>query len=145
MKLLHPLKMASFELQSPRQRMRFFNVTDYPSMSTIASAVQGQPGIPLSLSQHVAREQQNSAIARGDYNQIEKNKFFSLSEKPVDTEASMRKLEQGQLFVSLGPLYRTRQYPIPRVFGGEIPLPVGQNVPDPQAYNPMAGKNPGTY
>lgn len=133
--------MAAFELQTPKQRLRFFNVRDYPSLSAVASAVQGvNVRTPMTAEQQYAKDIYTRSLIAGNYNQIEKDKFFPLDQKPVDTEASMRKLEQGLLFRSMGPEYTNTPSIQPRVFGGYVPLPYGQFFPDPQATSATRGR-----
>src|SRR5271154_6426783 len=70
------IKMAAFELQTPRERERFFNVTNYPNLKTVAKTIQGyQRPQPLSLEQSYSVNQYRKALAAGNYNLIEKNKF----------------------------------------------------------------------
>ena len=131
---------TTFELQTPAERMRYFNVVNYPSEATIARVIQGVQAPPLTLEQTLERNKSQFNVATKNYNHLEKDKYFPLEQKPVDTEVSLRKLEDGMLFKSMGPYYANRVYVPPRVFGGEIPVPRGHWVPDPQAYNPFLGK-----
>lgn len=137
--------MAAFELQTPRQRMRFFNTKDYPGLSSVMSAVQGPSPTNLTSPQAYERSLYLNAIQQGNYNYVEKSKFFPLDQVPVDTEASMRKLDQGLLFRSMGPEYNTTPYVQPRVFGGYEPLPPQQFYPDAASINRTLGKNPDIY
>jgi hypothetical protein len=136
----------AFELQTPKERLRFFNVTNYPSLSSVAAAVQGSSASrPLTSEQRYAKGMYERNLSMGNYNHIEKDKFFPLVSRPVDTEASMRKLEQGLLFRSLGPQYSSVPMTQPRVFGGFEPLPFGQFFPDPQSYNITGGRTLDLY
>jgi hypothetical protein len=137
--------MAGFELQTPMQRMRFFNVKDYPGNTAVLSVVNGPSQSRFTATQSYQRNTYQTAINQGNYNYVENSKFFPLDQVPVDTEASMRKLDQGLLFRSQGPEYATRPYVQPRMFGGYEPLPFGFNYPDPQSVNPTRGRNPDIY
>jgi hypothetical protein len=137
--------MAAFELQTPRERMRFYNTRDYPGLSAVASAVQGPSPTRMTAPQTYENRQYMKAIASGNYNYVEKSKFFPLDMVPVDTESSMRKMEQGLLYRSEGPEFATTPYVQARVFGGYEPLPFGFNYPDPQAVNPTRGRSPDIY
>lgn len=138
--------MASFELQTPKQRLRFFNVKAYPSLTAVANAVEGtRPSFPLNTEQQYAKAQYSKNLRQRNFNHIEKDKFFPLTQRPVDTEASMRKLDSGALFRSLGPDYATTPYMQPRMVGGYNPLPYGQFYQDPQGVNPTGGRELDIY
>jgi len=134
-----------FELQTPRERMRFFNTKDYPGLMSVAAAVNGPSPIHMSNSQAYQKGLYMKAVGQGDYRKIELDKYFPLDQVPVDTEASMRKLDQGLLFRSMGPQYAITPYVQQREFGGYEPLPFGYNYPDPQSVNPTRGRNPDIY
>jgi hypothetical protein len=138
-------KMAAFELQTPRERLRYFNTTDYPGLSAVQSAVQGPSPMKLTAPQAYEKGLYQRAVAQGNYNYIEKAKYLPLDQVPVDTESSLRKLDQGLLFRSLGPRYNSSPFIQPRVFGGYEPLPQGQFYEDPQGLNPTRGKSLDLY
>lgn len=137
--------MAAFELQTPRERLRYFNVKDYPNMAAVQAAVQGPSPMGMTPSQQFERGMYLQSIGRGNYNYVEKAKFFPLDQVPVDTESSMRKLDQNLLFRSMGSDYNTTPYVQQRVFGGYEPLPMGQFALDPSYINPTRGRSPDIY
>jgi hypothetical protein len=137
--------MAAFELQTPRQRLRYFNTTDYPGLSAVMSATQGPSPMKLTAPQAYEVSMYKQAIRDGNYKYIETMKYLPLDQVPVDTEASMRKEDQGLLFRSLGPRYTTQPVIQPRVFGGYEPLPPQQWYEDPQGLDPTQGRNPNLY
>lgn len=137
--------MSAFELETPRERLRYFNVKDYPSMTAVANSIQGTMRHKMTPEQSYAKKVYQQSLMKGNYHQLELMKYFPLDSEPVDTEVSMRKLEQGLLFKSTGPLYATTPTIQPRVFGGQEPLKYGQWYQDPQGVNPTGGKIPDIY
>ena len=137
--------MAAFELQTPRERLRYWNTKDYPGLSAVASAVQGPSPMNLTAPQAYERGLYQKAISQGNYHYVETAKYLPLDQVPVDTEASLRKLDQNLLFRSLGPRYNTTPFIQPRVFGGYEPLPPQQWYPDLAGLDPTLGKIPNLY
>jgi hypothetical protein len=139
------MNKRDFELQTPRERLQYFNTRDYPGLMAVSAAVNGPSPTQLTPNQSWQRAQYLQAINQGNYRKVELDKFFPLDQVPVDTEASMRKEDQGLLFRSEGPQYAVTPYLQKRSFGGWEPLPYGFNYQDPQATSSTRNRNPDLY